>query len=129
METRNVSRATSSGPWWDPLMAVVVLALLSAGAVRFVYQHGYILYYGDAAAHLNIARRVADSRTPGLDQLGTVWLPLPHLLMAPLAGDNRLWRTGIAGAIPSAGCFVLAGGFLVPAGETGILNPRASTAS
>ncbi len=24
-----------------------------------------------------------DSRTPGLLQLGTVWLPLPHLLMIP----------------------------------------------
>ena len=78
-----MSRATSSGTWWDTLLAVVVLALLSAGAVRFVYQHGYILYYGDAAAHLNIARRVADSRTPGLDQLGTVWLPLPKMTDEP----------------------------------------------
>src|SRR5258708_1914068 len=69
METRNMSRANSSGTWWDTLLAVVVLALLSAGAVRFVYQHGYILYYGDAAAHLNIARRVPDSRPPTLHLL------------------------------------------------------------
>jgi len=107
---------------------MTLLALLSAGALRFVYQRSYILYYGDAAAHLNIARRVTDSRTPGLDQLGTVWLPLPHLLMAPLARDNRLWRTGLAGAIPSAGCFVLAGAFLFAAVKS-IFSSRAAAAA
>src|SRR6266852_8614339 len=107
----NMSRAGSSGTWWDTLLAVVVLALLSAGAVRFVYQRGYILYYGDAVAHLNTARRITDSRTPGLDQLGTVWLPLPHLLMLPLVKDTHLWQTGLAGSIPSAACFIIAGMF------------------
>jgi hypothetical protein len=73
------------------------------------------LYYGDAEAHLNIARRVLDSRTPGYDQIGTSWLPLPHLLTMALAGDDRLWRSGLAGAIPSSVCFVLAGTFLFTA--------------
>ncbi|HVX65122.1 MAG TPA: hypothetical protein VHA11_00895, partial [Bryobacteraceae bacterium] len=59
----------------------LVLAALSAAAIAFFYSHGYLLYYGDATAHLNIARRVLDSRTPGWGQIGTVWLPLPHLLM------------------------------------------------
>jgi hypothetical protein len=76
------------------------------------------LYYGDALSHLNIARRVTDSRTPGLPQIGTVWLPLPHLLMVPLAADDRLWRTGLAGAIPSAFCFVLAGASLFAAAKS-----------
>jgi Dolichyl-phosphate-mannose-protein mannosyltransferase len=123
-----MSRATSSGTWWDTLLAVVILALLSAATVRFVYQRGYILYYGDAVAHLNIARRVIDSRTPGLDQLGTVWLPLPHLLMIPLAKDNRLWQTGLAGALPSAVCFVLAGAFLYAAVKS-VFSSRAAGAS
>src|SRR5262249_50969890 len=44
--------------------------------------------------------------------IGTVWLPLPHLIMTPLVGNDRLWQTGLAGAIPVAVCFVLAGTFL-----------------
>ena len=36
----------------------------------------------------NIARRIVDSRTPGWYQLGTTWLPLPHLLMMPLVRND-----------------------------------------
>jgi len=32
-------------------------------------------------------------------QIGTVWLPLPHLLMAPLTANDWLWRTGLAGTV------------------------------
>jgi hypothetical protein len=56
------------GAWWDTPLAFLVFALIGAGAVWFVYQRGYTLYYGDAAAHLNIARRIIDSRTPGPNQ-------------------------------------------------------------
>ena len=56
-----------------------------------------------------------DSRTPGYRQLGTVWLPLPHILMIPFAADMRLWRTGLAGSIPSAFCFIAAACFLFAA--------------
>ena len=55
---------------------------------------------------------MVDSRTPGYDQIGTVWLPLPHGLMLPFIRDDRLWQTGLAGAIPSAACFVLSAAFL-----------------
>jgi hypothetical protein len=88
------------------------LAGWSALAVAFFYRNGYILYYGDAESHLNMARRIVDSRTPGPDQIGTVWLPLPHLLIAPFAARDALWKSGLAGAIPSAVCFVIAGTFL-----------------
>lgn len=91
------------------------LCALSAAATAFVYRSGWTLYYGDAEAHLNIARRILDSRTPGYDQLGTVWLPLPHLLILPWVQNNRLWRTGLGGAIPASICFVVAGGFLYAA--------------
>jgi hypothetical protein len=60
-----------------------------------------VLMYGDAVAHINIARRVFDSRTPGLDQLGTVWLPLPHLLTIPFITDEWMWRSGAGGSLPS----------------------------
>jgi len=52
-----------------------------------------------------------DSRTPGYDQLGTVWLPLLHVICLPLVGNDWLWVTGLAGALPVAVCFVIAGLF------------------
>ncbi|MGA1995877.1 MAG: glycosyltransferase family 39 protein [Bryobacteraceae bacterium] len=88
---------------------------MSAAAAWFVFAHGWTCYYGDAEAHLNIARRIFDSRTPGYDQLGSPWLPLPHLLMLPLVRVNAWWHNGLAGTIPSAICFVLAGTFLFAA--------------
>jgi hypothetical protein len=94
---------------------VLLLTAISAAAVGWCASHGYTLYYGDAEAHLNIARRVLDSRTPGPEQLGTVWLPLPHVLMLPFVARDPWWRSGIAGAIPSAVGFVAAGAFLYAA--------------
>lgn len=91
----------------DTAVMLLLLAGLSAAAVWYHWRHGYLLYYGDAQAHLMIARRVIDSRAPGLDQIGTVWLPLPHLLMLPFVGNDRWWHSGLAGAIPSATCFVI----------------------
>ena len=44
---------------------LAALALLSAAAITVFYSNGWLLYYGDAEAHLNIARRMVDSRTPG----------------------------------------------------------------
>jgi hypothetical protein len=70
------------------------------------FRNGDVLLYGDAVAHINIARRVFDSKTPGLLQLGTVWLPLPHLLMMPFLLSNKLWRTGAGGSIPSLVAYV-----------------------
>ena len=65
-----------------------------------------MLLYGDAVAHINIARRVFDSKTPGLLQLGTVWLPLPHLLMIPFLVSKEMWQHGGGGSIPSLVAYV-----------------------
>ena len=70
------------------------------------FQRGDVLLYGDAVAHINIARRVFDSKTPGLLQLGTVWLPLPHLLMVPFLISDEMWRRGVGGSIPSMAAYV-----------------------
>jgi hypothetical protein len=112
MSDTSNSRASRA---FEILVAVLLLLALSAAAILWLYQRGYLLYYGDALAHLNIARRIVDSRTPGLDQIGTVWLPLPHLLMLPFVGNDFLWRSGLAGAIPSGICFIVAGAFLFAA--------------
>jgi hypothetical protein len=78
-----------------------VCTLISIGALIFYYRQGAILLYGDAVAHIYIARRVFDSQTPGLLGLGTVWLPLPHLLDIPFIINDRMWQTGLGASIPS----------------------------
>jgi hypothetical protein len=93
----------------------LALAALSATALAICSLNGWTLYYGDAEAHLNIARRMLDSRTPGYDQVGTVWLPLPHWLMLPFVRIDALWFNGLAGAIPAALAFVVGGTFLYAA--------------
>lgn len=104
-----------SGARMETGAAILGLAFIGVLAAGFVFHHGWTLYYGDAEAHLNIARRIVDSRTPGFSQIGTVWLPLPHLLMLPFAASDALWRSGLAGVIPSVACFLIAGVFLFSA--------------
>jgi len=59
---------------WDrPTRSVAVLAACASVLSFLLYFHrGDILLFGDAVAHINIARKVFDSRTAGLLQLGTV---------------------------------------------------------
>src|SRR5512136_2390066 len=90
----------------DQNLASVLLSVLSATALWYFYQHGEILLSGDAVAHINIARRVFDSRTPGPKQLGTVWLPLQHILTIPFIISDAGWSSGIGGAIPSMAAYV-----------------------
>lgn len=85
------------------------MAGVSIAALLYYYAHQELLLYGDAVAHLNIARRVVDNRHPleSYGQLGTVWLPLQHIAMLPFVWVDTLWRSGIAGAIPGMVAFVL----------------------
>jgi hypothetical protein len=110
------------------LACVPLLALLSAAAIWFFYSHGWLLYYGDSEAHLNIARRLFDSQTPGYDQLGTYWLPLPHVLMLPFVSVDAWWHSGIAASFSAAICFILGGTFLFAAARR-ILESTAAAAA
>lgn len=87
-------------------MACVALAL-SLLALAYCLPRGMLLLYGDAVAHLAIARRIFDSLNPGFRQLGSVWLPLPHLLLLPFVQKMSWWQSGLAGAWPSMACYVL----------------------
>src|SRR5690242_6485330 len=89
----------------DPRLRAIILVGYIAGfasliAFLWYFRHNQVLLYGDAVAHINIARRVFDSRTPGLKQLGTVWLPLPHLLIIPFIFSDWSWQTGLGGSWP-----------------------------
>ena len=88
-------------PRRDYLLLAAIAAAISVGALIFYHHQGAILLYGDAVAHINIARRVFDSRTPTLLGLGTVWLPLPHLLDIPFIVNDRMWQSGLGASIPS----------------------------
>jgi 4-amino-4-deoxy-L-arabinose transferase-like glycosyltransferase len=98
---------------WTALKTVVVLAsILSITATVWSHQHGVIIAYGDAESHLNIAKRVVHSLTPGVAQLGGIWLPLPHALLVPFVSIDFLWRTGLAGSIVSGTAFVVSCAYL-----------------
>lgn len=92
----------------DEMVPVLMGALLMGIMALIVcFTRGYILLYGDAVAHLGIARRILDTRNPGLVQLGSVWLPLPHLLMLPFVQKMEWWQNGLAGSWPSLACYVV----------------------
>jgi hypothetical protein len=104
----------------DQKIASVLLTCLSLSAIYFFYRRGEILLSGDAVAHINISRRIFDSRTPGPLQLGTVWLPLQHILTVPFVIWDRLWQSGIGGSVVSGISYVIGGrGILRLAGTLG----------
>jgi hypothetical protein len=84
---------------------------------------------GDAESHLDIARRIVDSRTPGWDQVGTTWLPLPHLLTVPFVRNDWLWHTGLAGAIASGLSMTIAATFLFAAAHRVFASVTAAAAA
>jgi hypothetical protein len=91
----------------DTFVLAVVASFLSVSSFLHFYSQDKILLYGDAVAHINIARRVFDSQFPGLSQLGTVWLPLPHLLMLPFIVNEKLWSSGAGGSLVSMVTYVV----------------------
>ena len=85
------------------LWIVCALCLIaSIAAIGWSWQNGALLNYGDAIAHLHIARRFIDCRFHSIAELGSVWLPLPHLLMLPFVQFYGWWANGLAGTIPAA---------------------------
>ena len=90
-----------------PAVLVGLVAFVIA-VVAQVWAHrtNVVFAFWDAQAHLDIARRVSDSLTPGLQMLGTVWLPVPHLLLLLPVQVDRWWWTGIAGGIIGIMAFV-----------------------
>ena len=103
--------APQSEQWRIPAVAHGTVALLILGvtcaSLCFFYTRGLSNLYGDGLAHMEGARRIFDSITPGYEEIGSVWLPLYHLICAPLAINDFLWRTGLAGGLVSSGAFAL----------------------
>lgn len=97
---------------WEDIAPVIIAMALAAMSVLVwygFYENGLGLAYNDARSHLNIGRRVVEGLKPGLAQIGSVWLPLTHLLMVPTIWNDFMWHTGLAGAIQSMLSYVATG--------------------
>jgi hypothetical protein len=98
-----------------PFAAVTWLAAAAAAAIGVVAAVHYArldltLTHYDARGHLIVARRIIDNITPGWQQIGAVWLPLPHLLnMLPVQID-LFYRTGWSAVALSVASFAIAAG-------------------
>ena len=65
-----------------------------------LYKWGHTFVCGDAVSHLYIPRTLFDNRPYNtFANLGTVWLPMFHLLVVPLILIDPLYTTGFAGTI------------------------------
>ena len=87
------------------LSAIGIAIIMSILSTCYFFQHHLTLVDSDANSHMEIARRIFDNVTPGLAQLGGVWLPLPHILIALFAWNDFLWATGLAGSLVSMACY------------------------
>jgi hypothetical protein len=79
----------------------------AAGVIAWILflRADLVLSHYDARAHLVVARRIIDNITPGWQQVGAVWLPLPHLINAIPAQIDVLYRTGAFASLVSVACF------------------------
>ncbi len=95
------------------LIATLLTAITSSiSAFLYYFLQGDTMLYGDADSHMRLARMTFDAVTPGLAQLGDVWLPVPHILMWPFVWSNYLWSTGMAGSFAAMICYVVTGLFV-----------------
>src|SRR5437899_5433033 len=100
-------------------MAAAIAAAAVGTMTALQYRRlGLTLTHYDARGHLVVARRIIDSITPGWQQIGAGWLPLPHLLNAVPAQIDLFYRTGASAVVfPVASCSGAAAaiGWRVPA--------------
>ncbi len=95
-------------------MTAIAALTAIAGAAAAVYyaRKGLALAHHDARAHLVVARRILDSLMPGWQQIGAVWLPLPHVLnMLPVQVD-AWYRSGASGTAISVASMAAGAGAL-----------------
>ena len=82
-------------------------ALLGAMAAAVYWSAGLSLSHYDAKAHLVVARRILDSLTPSWEQIGAVWLPLPHVLNALPVQIDWMYQTGASAILISIVSFAV----------------------
>ena len=93
-----------------PRAIAIVAAAGGAFAALHYHRLGLTLSHYDARGHLIVARRIFDSITPGWQQIGAVWLPLPHVLNAVPVQIDFFYRTGVSAVVLSIAAFAIAAG-------------------
>jgi len=86
--------------------------IIGLAAAWHYHQRGLTLSHYDARGHLIVARRIIDSLTPGWQQIGAVWLPLPHLITALPTQLDAWYRSGVFAVFVSVVAFGVAAGCL-----------------
>jgi hypothetical protein len=96
-------------PAFDSLSRLLGLlaAILGTYGASVYWRAGLSLSHYDAKAHLVVARRILDSLTPSWEQIGAVWLPLPHLLNALPVQIDWMYRTGASAIAVSIACYAI----------------------
>lgn len=96
-------------PAFDSLSRRIALAaaILGTYGASVYWRAGLSLSHYDAKAHLVVARRILDSLTPSWEQIGAVWLPLPHLLNALPVQIDWMYRTGASAIAISVLCYAI----------------------
>src|SRR5688572_5926754 len=96
-------------PSFDALSRLLgaLAAILGTITAAVYWRAGLSLSHYDARAHLVVARRVFDSLTPSWEQIGAVWLPLPHLLNALPVQIDWMYRTGASAIAISVAAFAI----------------------
>jgi len=90
-----------------PRLLAFGAALVGIAAWVVFFRTGLVLSHYDAKAHLVVARRVFDSLTPGWQQIGAVWLPLPHLIDLLPSQVDFFYRTGLFASGVSIACLAI----------------------
>ena len=100
--------AIRTGPPRDRMVLAVglIAAVLSTASTYYYFRHHLILGYQDSFSHLEISRRVVAGLSPGIAQLGGVWLPVPQILEDLFSWNDVLYRTGLAGSAVSMAGYV-----------------------
>jgi hypothetical protein len=94
---------------YAPVILFFILTMISITSFLYFLSNGLGVAYNDARSHLDIARRVVENLKPGFAQLGSVWLPLPHLLATLTVWNNFMWHSGLAAALQSMLAFIATG--------------------
>src|SRR5712692_11809109 len=92
-------------------LTITIAAAAAIGGAFFAWHYhrlGLTLTHYDARGHLVVARRIIDDITPGWQQIGAVWLPLPHLLNALPVQIDLFYRTGASAVALSIVAYAIA---------------------
>jgi len=96
---------------WIVFAMVIMLGLATAFYLYSLDKYS-LIYFGDSTSHMLGARKIVDWMDPGLQQVGTVWLPLPHFMLLPFTLINPLFTTGFAGVAVSLPCLAITAALL-----------------